>query len=1183
MGVNHAGRAEINFLNTVLSYLAGLIALLLVAALAGPTFVDWNRFRGEFEEQAKKITGRDVTIGGDISFVVLPAPHLTLNNVSVANVAGGENPDFLRVGRVDVEVALIPLLSGEISATSVKIARPQVHLEVNADGVNNWRDLVSISLLRESGFFAPSSVSLEKVGFEEGNVTFNDRRSGRNWRVEHLNGDVVATSLVGPMRAEMSLSVNDIPFAVRVNLGNFSSKKTFKITTEIQTLNTPAKLLFSGISTSFSSDARVDGTAVLELGSTKAVQGEQVQTPLRVEAGVVSNGDAATFRNLIVSMAGTTLKGDAKARWRNRPDVQVNLSGEALTLDPLLDRLEAIAGSGSVPLGGLAYLPVPDWLDGNANFKVGGLLSRDVLIKNANLKLGLKDGVLQIKDASGDIAGGTHIVLAGNLTSGEAPQFSGKLTTSTENLGALALWLESLRAEPVTLKVPQDGAVTVDLAPSVDDATPSRAAGRPFAMSANIGLSPEVLSFRRLRAAYAKSADIAELTGDVTLDGRGDRMKVTANFDTKPFDLDPLRVLFSDQINAKLFLKENDYDLKMSADRLTYDGRNVAGLDFAATLNDDKLDLQHFNVDRFAGARLNFIGSLSGVSEMRLDALAGEMRGHVSAQKGGEFFSLFDIHAAGLDGLVDVDVDFSSGRAVDSEAALDTLTLKGTLGESRVDAVLKRVEANGNGDDTINLIANAVNANGRLLLNQLGLATSDKLTGAGSASLQMSGPLGKPYETALRVNVAAGTFTAKGTLNDPMVARDFAGRGDVSAADVEMVMAAVGAPDYLSKFVVQQASGPSFVASAKVASNAEMLSLTNLEIVTGNLHVNGDVTFNAARGDKLASLNGRIESNLLDLTPLYDQGSGETLRWSPAAVDLAPMSLFGGEVDLKVTRLRMGSLRFDDANMHLALADDVLSVVPMAAKMAGGNATMTARIEGGQVGEPGIGLTLKLEDAEFAQLGSQVVGAPFAKGRINLELQAEAQGRSWLALVSSINGVGKITTRDAQLSPLNVSGYAAALKGATSVEQLAALSDGVLMTGDTQVEGLDGDFLIKDGLGRVARDALVLDGGKANLTAMLDIPRLAVDSEMHVTLSEPKDVPVLTDTTSGRIGEMTRRIDTRSVQQFAARMILAKSIEDAGLKDVPGELNDLIGLSGGASAGPSVAGIPLPMPRPSLQ
>ena len=61
-------------MNTFLSYLAGFIALLLVAALAGPTFVDWNQFRGEFEAQAQKITGREVTIGGDISFVVLPAP-----------------------------------------------------------------------------------------------------------------------------------------------------------------------------------------------------------------------------------------------------------------------------------------------------------------------------------------------------------------------------------------------------------------------------------------------------------------------------------------------------------------------------------------------------------------------------------------------------------------------------------------------------------------------------------------------------------------------------------------------------------------------------------------------------------------------------------------------------------------------------------------------------------------------------------------------------------------------------------------------------------------------------------------------------------------------------------------------------------------------------------------------------
>mgnify|MGYP003643624850 CR=1 FL=1 len=1176
-------------MNTFLSYLAGFIALLLVAALAGPTFVDWNQFRGEFEAQAQKITGREVTIGGDISFVVLPAPHLTLNNVSVANVEGSENPDFLRVGQVDVEVALAPLLSGQISATSVKIARPLIHLEVGPDGANNWRDLVSLSLLRENGFFAPSSVSLEKVSFEEGAVTFRDRRADRNWRVDHVNGDVTATSLLGPMRAEMSLSVNGIPFAVRAGLGNFSGKKAVKITTEIQSLNAPAKLLFSGISTSLSSNARVDGTASLELGSTKVVDGETPLAPLRIEAGIVSNGDTATLRNLIVAMAGTTLKGDAQASWRGRPSFDFTLAGEALTLDPLLDRLGEFADSGSVPLGGLANLPVPGWIDAKADIKVDGLLSRDVLIKNAALNLDLTNGKLYLRNLRGSVAGNTVVSMRGALVPDDVPHFDGKISATSDNLSALSLWLESLRKEPGVTKVGEvTNAVSVELKPADTKAEPIDTTARAFAVTSTLRLTPDILAFSDIRAAYSKSTEAPTLTGSTALSSSGDRVLVTSDLAATNFDLDPLRALWPVDTGPAYLLAAYDFNVKATAARLKFDQKTITGLEVVASTVEGKLGLERFHADALAGARVVLSGVLSGVAEMRLDALRGTMKGTVVSEDAGDFFALFGFGKSGFAGPADLGVDFASGKAVDSEAALDTLTVKGTLGESRVDAVMKRAQVSGDGADTINLIANASNAQGRALLKQLGYAANERLLGAGSASLQMSGPMDKPYDIALRVNVGEGTFTAKGKLRDPMGARVFDGQADVSASGVETVLAAVGVPDYLGDFIVAQAAGPSFVASAKLSNTSDAMLVNSLEIVTGNLHVAGDISLAKGHSGQVPVISGSVESNILDLTPVFAEDAEATSPWSAAALDLSPMSQLGGELDVKVGQVRIGTLRLEAAAMHLVLADDVLSVTPLTAKMADGAVSATARIEGGKSGVPGIGLTYKLDDADFAKLGPQVIGARFATGRVSLDLQAEAQGRSWLGMVSSINGVGKVSTNNARFAPLNLPAYVAVLKDAAAVGDLPGLSGKVLQSGETKVDGLDGDISFKDGLGRLTRDGLVLDGGKATLSAMIDVPRLSVDSEMRVAINDPADAPGYSDSAAGKIGEISRRVDTQALQQYASRRILAKSIEDAGIKNIPGALKDLMGLSDSISKGPSVAGVPLPMqkpdaPRSSLQ
>ncbi|MFZ3032528.1 MAG: AsmA family protein [Parvibaculum sp.] len=1176
-------------MNTVLSYVAGFIALLLVAALVGPTFVDWNRFRGEFEVQAQKMTGREVKIGGDISFVVLPAPHLTLNNVSIANVAAGENPDFMRLGRIDVEVALAPLLSGEIRATSIKIARPQIHLEVAQDGTNNWRNLLSSFQSGDSGFFAPSSVSLQKVSFEEGVVTLNDLHAARQWRIDHINGDVIATSLVGPMRAELNMSVNDIPLAVRVGLGSFANKKAFRITTEIQSLNVPAKFLFSGISTSISSDARIDGTATFEYGTTKTVEGEQPQAPLRVEAGIVTTGDSATFRNLIVGMAGTTLTGAAEVSLRGRPTASVTLKGEALTLDPLVDRLSGLMADDHVPLSGLVSLPVPGWIDADLSVSVDGVLSHDMLIKNAAIDLGLKDGALKIRQARGDIAGGSHVELSGDLTSGDIPQFAGKFSARGDNIAALALWLQSLRVEPVVANA-GDGKASTDAtdAGAVENVQ-NAAVVRAFAFSSQVLLTSDRLAFTDIKAAYAPTPAMANVMGLITFSAEDKRVRVSVDLGVTNFDVDPLRAFWPQGLDPKSVLADNDFDLTLKAQRLTIDKTEATGVDLAAKLDHGKLALDRFHVDDLAGATVDLAGALSGIPDLEIAALQGQLRGQLTADKIGPFLSEMGLGMSTVDGPADISLDLASGHAVDSDTPLDTLTIKGVLGAARVDAVLKRTHGDKGAADNINLIANAKNNDGRLLLRRLGVDADEKLAGAGSASLQMLGDVGKPYDTTFRLNVGEGTFTARGTMSDPFGQRYFVGRAEISASGLDTVMEALGAPDYVSHFAAAQADGPSFVFSSELDSQNGSLALRSIEVVTGNFRLTGDLAIAEDSATHLDKISGKLEANLVDLTPAFDDGQADAsekpgaFAWSASSIDWSPLSLATGDVDLKVGVLKVGTLQLNDASMHLALAEEVLSVTPFAATLADGTVGLTARIEGGKAGEPGIGLTFKLDGGDLSKLGPQMVGGSFAAGRISVDLRAEAQGRSWLALVSSADGVGTFSTRGFRFAPLDVAGYAKALDNMASIDELSGLSANVLAKGETAVDDVNGNLTIKDGLVQMQQGALALQGGKGKLKAMFDLPRLAVDSELDVSLTDPADAPGFSDVSSGRVGNLSRRLDTNALEQYAARRFLAKSAEQAGLKSLPKELGNLIGLPEKATQVVTSGTIPVPMPKPALQ
>ena len=70
-------------MQTTLLGLAIAFILALLAALIGPYFVDWSRFRPQFEAEATRVIGLPVRVEGAIDARLLPAPSLRLRGVNV--------------------------------------------------------------------------------------------------------------------------------------------------------------------------------------------------------------------------------------------------------------------------------------------------------------------------------------------------------------------------------------------------------------------------------------------------------------------------------------------------------------------------------------------------------------------------------------------------------------------------------------------------------------------------------------------------------------------------------------------------------------------------------------------------------------------------------------------------------------------------------------------------------------------------------------------------------------------------------------------------------------------------------------------------------------------------------------------------------------------------------------------
>ena len=72
-------------MNNALLYFGGLLVVVFAALFAVPLVVDWNGYRGVFEEEASKVLGRDVRVGGAVNVRFLPTPYVRFEKVRLAD------------------------------------------------------------------------------------------------------------------------------------------------------------------------------------------------------------------------------------------------------------------------------------------------------------------------------------------------------------------------------------------------------------------------------------------------------------------------------------------------------------------------------------------------------------------------------------------------------------------------------------------------------------------------------------------------------------------------------------------------------------------------------------------------------------------------------------------------------------------------------------------------------------------------------------------------------------------------------------------------------------------------------------------------------------------------------------------------------------------------------------------
>ena len=118
---------------------AGIVAVLIVLAwLALRGWVGGEAFENKLSAAIADATGREINIGGDIDLSLSLNPTLVLHDIALANTAWGSRPTMLSAARLDVQLALLPLLTGNIHLRRVAASNVDLLLEQHVGHGGNW-------------------------------------------------------------------------------------------------------------------------------------------------------------------------------------------------------------------------------------------------------------------------------------------------------------------------------------------------------------------------------------------------------------------------------------------------------------------------------------------------------------------------------------------------------------------------------------------------------------------------------------------------------------------------------------------------------------------------------------------------------------------------------------------------------------------------------------------------------------------------------------------------------------------------------------------------------------------------------------------------------------------------------------------------------------------------------------
>ena len=174
-------------MKTFFKVFVGLIVLFVIVVAGFLYTFNANDYKKELAEIAEEVTGRPISIVGDIDISLYPLLGIKIEKLTIENPPGFSKATFATIGEFDVKIEIMPLLQNRLNVEKLILRRAVIDLERNAAGENNWSDFTSTSEGDDVGSdLGLAGFTMGGVELTDSNITWLDVNTGKRFKISKM-------------------------------------------------------------------------------------------------------------------------------------------------------------------------------------------------------------------------------------------------------------------------------------------------------------------------------------------------------------------------------------------------------------------------------------------------------------------------------------------------------------------------------------------------------------------------------------------------------------------------------------------------------------------------------------------------------------------------------------------------------------------------------------------------------------------------------------------------------------------------------------------------------------------------------------------------------------------------------------------------------------------------------------